>query len=257
MLKENSNLRRRVKMRIIKVSNYEALSKKAAQMIASQMILKPSSVLGLATGSTPIGTYEELIRMYNAADIDFKDIVTFNLDEYHGLSSENDQSYIYFMKEKLFRHVNINHKNIHIPNGETVNIDAECSDYDKKIVCHGGIDIQLLGIGRNGHIGFNEPDVKFEALTHLVDLDSDTIEANARFFDSIDQVPTKAISMGIKNIMHARKIVLVACGKEKAETIHKMVHGDIVPELPASVLQLHPDVTVIVDEDAGSLLSHM
>ena len=241
-------------MRIIKVSTYEELSKKAAQMIASQLILKPNSVLGLATGSTPIGTYEELVRMYKSSDIDFYNTVTFNLDEYHGLSPENEQSYIYFMKDKLFKHVNIRTENIHIPSGQAQNIDAECSAYDNKILDFGGIDIQLLGIGRNGHIGFNEPDVKFEALTHLVELDTDTIEANARFFDSIEEVPTQAISMGIKNIMHARKIVLVACGREKAETIQKMIHGDIVPELPASVLQLHPDVTVIVDEEAGALI---
>lgn len=242
-------------MRIIKVKNYEELSKKAAQMIASQMILKPDSVLGLATGSTPIGTYQELVRMYGAEDIDFERITTFNLDEYHGLQASNNQSYIYFMRDKLFNHVNINKNNIHIPNGEAQDISRECSQYDRQILDRGGIDIQLLGIGRNGHIGFNEPDVKFEALTHLVELDSDTIEANARFFKSVEDVPTKAISMGIKNIMHARKIVLLACGKEKADTIHKMVYGDIVPELPASVLQLHPDVTIIVDVEAGAMLN--
>lgn len=241
-------------MRIITVKDYEELSKKAANIIASQITLKPNSVLGLATGSTPVGTYRELVRIYKEGDISFSEIVTFNLDEYYGLDKENPQSYYYFMMENLFSHVNINQKNTYIPDGRAKNIDKECIDYEDKIKQAGGIDLQLLGIGRNGHIGFNEPDVKFEAQTHLVTLDEDTIEANSRFFSSMEEVPRRAISMGIKTIMHSRKILLLASGEEKAETIKNMIHGKITPELPASVLQLHPDVVVLLDEKAAGKL---
>ncbi|WP_276716918.1 glucosamine-6-phosphate deaminase, partial [Caloranaerobacter azorensis] len=174
--------------------------------------------------------------------------------EYYGLPKENPQSYHYYMMENLFKHVNIKKENIHIPNGMVENIEKECEEYEKKIQQAGGIDLQVLGIGRNGHIGFNEPDLKFEAKTHLVELDEDTIKANSRFFNSIEEVPTKAISMGIKTIMHAKKIVLLASGKEKAEAIYKAVKGEITPKVPASVLQLHPDVILIADEEAASLL---
>lgn len=242
-------------MRIVIVKDYEELSKKAALLLASQITLKPNSVLGLATGSTPIGTYRELVRIYNEGDISFSEIVTFNLDEYYGLDKENAQSYYYFMEENLFKHVNINISNIHIPDGRARDIEQECIEYESKIKQAGGIDLQLLGIGRNGHIGFNEPDVKFEAQTHLVTLDEDTIEANSRFFDSLEEVPRRAISMGIKTIMHSRKIVLLASGEEKAETIHSMINGKITPELPASVLQLHPDVVILLDEKAASKLN--
>lgn len=242
-------------MRIIIVKDYEELSKKAAHLLASQITLKPNSVLGLATGSTPVGTYGELVRIYKEGDISFSEIATFNLDEYYGLSKENSQSYYYFMRENLFKHVNINMDNVHIPDGRAENIEQECIEYEKKIKQAGGIDLQLLGIGRNGHIGFNEPDVKFEAQTHLVTLDEDTIEDNSRFFDSLEEVPRRAISMGIKTIMHSRKIVLLASGEEKAETIHNMINGKITPELPASVLQLHPDVVILLDERAASRLN--
>jgi glucosamine-6-phosphate deaminase len=242
-------------MRIIIVKDYEELSKKAANILASQITLKPNSVLGLATGSTPVGTYRELVRIYNEGDISFSEVVTFNLDEYYGLDKENPQSYYYFMMDNLFKFTNINTTNIHIPDGRAKNIENECIGYENKIKQAGGIDIQLLGIGRNGHIGFNEPDVKFEAQTHLVTLDEDTIEANSRFFTSLEEVPNQAISMGIKTIMHSRKILLLASGEEKVETINSMINGKITPELPASVLQLHPDVIVLLDEKAACKLS--
>ncbi|SHK07216.1 glucosamine-6-phosphate deaminase [Paramaledivibacter caminithermalis] len=241
-------------MRIIVEKDYKELSKKAANILASQIILKPDSVLGLATGSTPIGTYEELVGIYKKGNINFSEVVTFNLDEYYGLDSSNQQSYYYFMNKYLFRHINIKTENIHIPNGRTKDVDLECRDYEERIKAAGGIDIQLLGIGRNGHIGFNEPDVKFEALTHLVTLDEDTIKANSRFFPSIEDVPKQAISMGIKTIMRSKKILLLASGRQKSQTIYEMIKGKITPKLPASVLQLHPDVTVIIDEEAAILL---
>jgi glucosamine-6-phosphate deaminase len=241
-------------MRIIIAKDYSELSKKAASILAGQILLKSNSVLGLATGSTPIGTYQELVRMHHEGIIDFEEIVTFNLDEYYGLPRTNEQSYYHFMNEHLFCHININNKNVHIPHGMTRDIEGECRRYEEEIKKAGGIDFQLLGIGRNGHIGFNEPDVKFEAVTHLVTLDQDTIEANARFFDDPQDVPHKAISMGIKTIMHSKKIILLASGSEKAKTIHAMIHGNITPELPASILQLHPDATVILDEAAAELL---
>ncbi|MDF2890572.1 MAG: nagB [Clostridia bacterium] len=233
-------------MRIIIAKDYDELSKKTANLLASQITLKPNSVLGLATGSTPVGAYNDLVRIYKEGDINFTEVVTFNLDEYYGLDKENPQSYYYFMMENLFKHVNINKHNIHIPNGRAKDIELECIEYENKIKQAGGIDLQLLGIGRNGHIGFNEPDVKF--------LDEDTIEANSRFFTALDEVPRKAISMGIKTIMHSRKIILLASGEEKAETINSMINGKITPELPASVLQLHPDVVVLLDEKAACKL---
>lgn len=199
--------------------------------------------------------YKELVKLYNNGDINFSEVKTFNLDEYYGLNKENHQSYHYYMMENLFKHINIKEENINIANGKAESIEKECEEYERKIDNAGGIDLQVLGIGRNGHIGFNEPDLKFEAKTHLVKLDEDTIKANSRFFDSIEEVPKLAISMGIKTIMHTKKIILLASGKEKAEAIYKAVKGKITPELPASVLQLHPDVTLIVDKDAASLLN--
>ncbi len=241
-------------MNILIVKDYNEMSRKAANIVVSQIILKPDSVIGLATGDTPKKMYEEIVELYNNGDVDFAQVKTFNLDEYYGLRKENPESYYYYMMENLFNHVNINKENINIPNGMAENIERECEEYEKRIEKAGGIDLQVLGIGRNGHIGFNEPDLKFEGKTHLVKLDEDTIKANSRFFDSIEEVPKLAISMGIKTIMHARKIILLASGKEKSEAIYKAVNGKITPELPASVLQLHPDVTLIVDKEAASLL---
>lgn len=241
-------------MNILIVKDYNEMSRKAANIVVSQITLKPDSVIGLATGDTPKKMYEEIVELYNNGDVDFAQVKTFNLDEYYGLRKENPESYYYYMMENLFNHVNINKENINIPNGMAENIERECEEYEKRIEKAGGIDLQVLGIGRNGHIGFNEPDLKFEGKTHLVKLDEDTIKANSRFFDSIEEVPKLAISMGIKTIMHARKIILLASGKEKSEAIYKAVNGKITPELPASVLQLHPDVTLIVDKEAASLL---
>ncbi|RKD32257.1 glucosamine-6-phosphate deaminase [Thermohalobacter berrensis] len=241
-------------MKIQIVKDYEEMSRKAANIVASQIILKSNSVIGLATGDTPKGMYKELVRLYKNEDIDFSEVKTFNLDEYYGLAKDNPQSYHYYMMENLFKHVNIKKRNINIPDGMAESIEKECERYEKKIEKAGGIDLQVLGIGRNGHIGFNEPDLKFEAKTHLVKLDEDTIKANSRFFNSIEEVPTMAISMGIKTIMHARKVVLLASGREKAEAIYKAVKGKITPEVPASVLQLHPDATFIIDQEAASKL---
>lgn len=241
-------------MKIIITENYDEMSIKAARMVSSQITLKNNSVLGLATGSTPEGMYRELINMYNNKEISFNDIITFNLDEYYNLEKDNTESYDYFMRKNLFNHIDINKKNIHIPNGMTEDIDYECINYDNMIKSKGGIDMQILGIGGNGHIGFNEPNINFEATTHLVNLTEDTIEANSRFFDSIEEVPTKAISMGVKTIMNSRKIILLANGKGKAEAIYNAVKGKITPTHPASVLQLHNDVTLILDKEAAALL---
>lgn len=241
-------------MRIICVDNYEQMSKKASNLVESQLILKPNSVLGLATGETPLGMYRKLIEAYNDGNIDFSEVITFNLDEYCGLSKENKQSYYYYMQENFFKHININMDHINIPHCMGTDIERECLEYEKKIRSCGGIDFQILGIGRNGHIGFNEPDIKFEALTHVVSLDEQTIEDNSRFFDTIKAVPKKAISMGIKTIMRARRIVLLASGEEKADAIYGAIYGKITPELPASVLQLHPNVIFIIDKEAASRL---
>ncbi|SDY69953.1 glucosamine-6-phosphate deaminase [Proteiniborus ethanoligenes] len=241
-------------MRILVVNDYNEMKNKAANIIASQMVLKPNSVLGLATGSTPLGTYEELVRLYKIGIISFSEITSFNLDEYYGLSKNNNQSYNYYMYMNLFNHVDIDEDNVHIPDGMCENIERECADYERKIKESGGIDLQLLGIGRNGHIGFNEPSDSFQLNTHLVQLDEDTIEANSRFFASIDEVPTRAISMGIGSILRAKKIVLLASGEEKADAIYDTVKGPITPKVPASILQLHPDVVIIADKEAASRL---
>lgn len=241
-------------MRIIVATNYDEMSKKAADIVASQIILKPESVVGLATGGTPVGFYRELIKIHKDGKFSFKEVKTFNLDEYYGLDKDNTQSYHYYMMDNLFKHIDMNIENVNIPSGTAKDIEIECKTYEAKIKSAGGIDIQVLGIGTNGHIGFNEPDVKFEAITHLVKLDEETIEANSRFFNSIEEVPKSAISMGIKTIMHAKKIVLLASGSEKAKVIERMINGDITPDLPASILQLHPDVTLILDKDAAAEL---
>lgn len=241
-------------MRIIVCDNYDLLSKKAAQIVGSQMILNPKSILGLATGSTPIGMYKNLIKMYEEGLIDFSKTTTFNLDEYYQLPINNDQSYHYFMDENLFNHININRENIHIPNGMADDIDAECVLYDK-MIDDNGIDIQVLGIGNNAHIGFNEPTINFNKGTHMVTLDESTREANARFFNSLDEVPTKAITMGTGSIFKSKKILLLASGANKAEAIYNTVHGKVTPEVPSSILQFHKDVIIILDKEAASLLN--
>ncbi|MFV0341367.1 MAG: glucosamine-6-phosphate deaminase [Anaerocolumna sp.] len=232
-------------MNIIKASDYNDMSRKAANVISAQVILKPTCVLGLATGSTPIGTYKQLVEWYNKGDLDFSRVKSVNLDEYCGLSAENNQSYRYFMNDNFFSHINIDTENTFVPNGLATNLEEECERYDSLIYQMGGIDLQLLGIGLNGHIGFNEPDIRFEKTTHIVELDESTIQANARFFQNADEVPRQAITMGIKSIMHAKKVLLIAGGPEKEEIIKKALYGPITPDVPASILQLHPDLTVI------------
>lgn len=244
-------------MRIIKAKNYEDMSAKAADIMAAQVIIKPNAVLGLATGSTPEGLYANLIKKYNAGELDFSKIKTVNLDEYKGLTRDHDQSYYYFMNDKLFNHINIDKANTNVPDGTKDDGDAECARYEKLIKALGGIDIQLLGIGGNGHIGFNEPDEAFIRDTHCVKLTDDTIEANSRFFASKDEVPRFAYTMGIGSIMQANKILLVASGKSKAKAVYDTVCGPITPKVPASILQLHADVTIVADEDALSLINDL
>ena len=228
------------------------MSRKAANIISAQIILKPDCVLGLATGSTPIGTYQQLIERYREGDLDFSQVRTANLDEYRGLTRDNDQSYYYFMYHNLFKEVNIDMANTNIPDGTNPDSAAEAARYDQVIRDLGGVDLQLLGMGHNGHIGFNEPSDAFDKGTHCVDLQPSTIEANKRFFASIDDVPKQAYTMGIQTIMSARKILLLVSGAEKAEILYKALCGPITPHVPASVLQLHNDVTVVADEAALS-----
>ena len=239
-------------MRIIKTKDYEEMSRKAANIIAAQVIAKPDCVLGLATGSTPIGTYKNLVAKYEAGDLDFSELKTVNLEEYKGLTLENDKSYYYFMHDNLFNHVNIDLANTNLPDGTKENADAECSAYEALIKSFGGADLQLLGLGHNGHIGFNEPDSHFPVATHCVDLQERTIEANKRFFASIDDVPKQAYTMGIGTIMSAKKILIVVSGEDKADTVAKAFFGPVTPEVPASILQLHADVVLVADEAALS-----
>lgn len=241
-------------MKVIKVKNYDEMSKKAAAILAAQVIAKPDSVLGLATGSTPEGTYKYLVDMYNQGMLDFSEITTVNLDEYKGISKDNDQSYYYFMNKHLFKHVNIKPENTYIPDGESEDADKNCADYEALIKELGGADIQLLGIGRNGHIGFNEPGDTFKEATHCVTLTESTIEANKRFFEKEEDVPRQAYSQGIGTIMSAKKILLVASGEDKAEAVYQMIYGDISPKVQATVLRLHQDVIVIADEAAFSVI---
>ena len=235
-------------MKIIKVKNYEEMSLKAADILAAQVILKPDCVLGLATGSTPVGAYSKLGEWCDEGKLDFSLVKTCNLDEYCGLEVTNDQSYRYFMNKNLFDNVNIDKTKTYVPNGTAADLEKEGHDYDALIKSLGGIDLQLLGIGVDGHIGFNEPDEYFTAATHPVVLDPSTIEANARFFASKDDVPKKAITMGMMSIMQAKKILLVANGKNKLDILKAAMEGPVDPKVPASILQLHPDVTVIYSE---------
>ena len=241
-------------MKIYVGKNYEEMSHLAANIIAAQVTLKPDSVLGLATGSSPVGMYKELIARYQAGDLDFSAVKSVNLDEYVGLEPTHDQSYRYFMQDNLFNHVNIDPANTNVPNGMAADPAAECDRYEEVIASMGGVDIQVLGMGHNGHIGFNEPSDVFELETHLVDLAQTTIDANARFFASADEVPRRALTMGIKTIMQAKMVLVVVSGKDKAEIVKKAFTGPVTPQVPASILQFHPDVTLIVDEAAAALL---
>ena len=239
-------------MRIYKTKDYDALSRKAASVIAAQVTLKPDSVLGLATGSSPLGTYKYLIERFKDGELDFSEVKTANLDEYRGLTRENDQSYYYFMYHNLFQHININIENTNIPDGTTSDAKAEAARYDQVIRGMGGVDLQLLGLGHNGHIGFNEPSDYFAMGTHCVDLQPSTIEANKRFFASIDDVPKQAFTMGIGTIMAARKILLIVSGNEKAQILYDALCGPVTSHVPASILQMHPNVIVVADEAALS-----
>ena len=241
-------------MKIYAARDYNDLSRKAANIISAQVILKPEAILGLATGSTPVGAYRQLIQWYEEGDLDFSRIRSVNLDEYKGLSGEHDQSYRYFMNHNLFDHVNIRKENTNVPSGLAEDPEAECSRYDQVIRDLGGIDLQLLGIGGNGHIGFNEPCDVFVKGTHVVTLTEETRQSNARFFSSIDEVPTHALTMGIGSIMGAKKILLLASGAGKAQAVYDSCFGPVTPQVPASVLQLHRDVVVIADEDALSMV---
>jgi len=236
-------------MKYIVVNTYEELSNKAADLIAAQILVKPNCVLGLATGSSPVGTYKRLIEDNKAGKIDFSTVTSVNLDEYVGLDGSNDQSYRYFMNDNLFNHVNIDKAKTFVPSGLAEDLAAEGEAYDAMIKELGGIDLQLLGIGLDGHIGFNEPDAYFTGPTHEVKLDESTIEANARFFASKDEVPTTAITMGMLSIMQAKKVLLIANGAAKKAIVEKAFFGPIDPQVPASILQLHPDVTVIYSEN--------
>ena len=229
----------------ITVESYEELSKKAAEIICDVVKAKPDAVLGLATGSSPLGTYAQMIEKNKAGEVDFSKAKSVNLDEYAGLSGDHDQSYRYFMNNNLFKHININIENTNVPNGCAEDKEAECARYDKLVEDLGGIDIQLLGIGLDGHIGFNEPCDHFVKGTNHVILDPSTIEANARFFESADDVPKSALTLGMGGIMGAKKVLLIANGESKKEIMEKAFFGPITPYVPASILQLHPDVTVI------------
>ena len=241
-------------MKIIRTKDYEEMSRKAANLISAQILLKPDCVLGLATGSTPIGIYDQLVEWYKKGDLDFSTVKTVNLDEYKGLTRDNEQSYYYFMHHHLFDRVNIDEENTHVPNGQVENGDEECLRYEALIKSMGGVDLPLLGLGRNGHIGFNEPAADFPKITHCVDLTESTIEANKRFFASADEVPRQAYTMGIGTIMKADKILVVANGEDKADAVAAMVQGKINPEVPASILQLHNNVILVADEAALSKL---
>lgn len=239
-------------MKIIKAKDYDDMSRKAANIISAQVIMKPDCVLGLATGSTPIGMYKQLVEWYNKGDLDFGDVTTVNLDEYRGLPKENEQSYYYFMHSHLFDYVNINPERTFLPDGMSEDPDAECARYEEVIRATGGVDLQLLGMGHNGHIGFNEPGEAFEKGTHCVDLQPRTIEANKRFFASIDDVPKQAYSMGIRTIMQAKKILVIVSGEDKAEALRNSLFGPVTPKVPGSILQMHPNVTIVADEAALS-----
>ncbi len=240
-------------MRIYRAKDYDDMSRKAANIISAQVILKPDCVLGLATGSTPIGAYKQLVEWYNKGDLDFSEVTTVNLDEYKELPRDNDQSYYYFMRENLFKHVNIPEGRSFLPDGTEPDSEKACSRYNEIIHQVGGIDLQLLGLGQNGHIGFNEPDDHFSLETHCVDLTPSTIEANKRFFEKKEDVPRQAYTMGIKTIMQAKRVLLVASGKEKAQALRDAVYGPVTPALPASILQYHKNVYIVADEAALSL----
>ena len=241
-------------MKVIVTKNYDEMSAVAADMFKDALKAKKDTVLGLATGSTPEGMYANLVAAYNAGEIDFAEVKSINLDEYYPIKKSDDQSYDYFMRKHLFSHVNMKEENIHLPNGEAADANVEAAEYEKLIDAIGGADIQVLGIGRNGHIGFNEPSDEFTAGTYKVKLTDSTIEANKIYFESEDDVPKEAITMGVESIINAKEIILIAEGKAKAQAIHDMIKGEISPACPASILQKHNNVHIFIDKDAASLL---
>ena len=241
-------------MRIYVTEDYNAMSRRVANILSAQVVLKPDCVLGLATGSTPVGAYKQLVERYKNGDLDFSQVRTINLDEYVGLAPGHDQSYRYFMQSNLFDHVNINPDNTNVPDGLAADPAEECRRYNDIIHRFGPIDLQLLGMGHNGQIGFNEPADAFELETHVVDLTETTIQANSRFFASADEVPRQALTMGIQTIMQARKVLVAVSGKDKAEIVKKAFTGPVTPQVPASILQMHPDVVLVGDKAALSLL---
>lgn len=240
-------------MRIIRCKDYADMSRKTANIISAQVILKPNAKLGLATGTTPIGAYQQLITWYQKGDVDFSEVTTYNLDEYFGLAGDHPQSYRYFMDHTFFDHINIRKERTHVPDGSNLNEEEACSAYDELMAQAGPLDLQLLGIGRNGHVGFNEPGECFSKGTHCVELAQSTIEANSRLFKSIDEVPRKAYSMGVQNIMSAHTILIAASGADKAQAVYDMIYGPVSPRCTASILQLHADCFVVADEAALSL----
>ncbi len=237
-------------MRVIVCENYDEMSKAAAKLIEGLVTLKPNAILGLATGSTPVGMYKILSEKCKAGELDFSNVTSYNLDEYYPISPDNDQSYRYFMNENLFNHINIDKSRTFVPNGEAKDVEKECKEYDAMIDALGGADIQVLGIGNNGHIAFNEPDAELVAGTHVTGLTQSTIQANSRFFASIDDVPTKALTMGMASIMKAKKIMLLASGKGKHEVVKKLLDDKITTSNPATLLKLHNDVVIICDKEA-------
>lgn len=242
-------------MRLIRAKDYADVSRKAANIIASVIQLKPECVLGLATGSSPIGTYKELIAKFESGELDFSKVSTVNLDEYVGLTKDHNQSYAWFMRTNLFDHVNIDQANCNIPDGMNPDAEGECARYDAVIDAFGGADLQLLGLGGNGHIGFNEPGDAFVKNTNMVELTASTIDANKRFFEKREDVPTHAYTMGIGGIMKAKRVLMVVNGKGKAQAVKDCFFGPICPQAPGSILQLHPDFTLIADEDALNLVA--
>ena len=241
-------------MRLIRAKNYQDASRKVANIISAQVILKPDCVLGLATGSSPVGAYKQLIEWCAKGDVDFSQTKTVNLDEYVGLSADHDQSYCYFMHQNFFDHINIDSVNTNLPNGLEADAETECGRYDKVIANLGGVDLQLLGIGENGHIGFNEPAEQFSTGTNRVDLTASTIAANSRFFENESMVPRQAYTMGMLAIMQAKRIVMIATGANKAQAVYEAFCGPVTPKMPASILQLHPDFVLVADDEALALV---
>ncbi len=241
-------------LKVFICEDYDSMSRKAGELVGAVLAAKPEAVMGLATGSSPVGLYRELIRMNREGKLDFAKIRSYNLDEYYPIQPDNEQSYHYFMAQNLFNHINIDKANVHVPDGRAGDVEEACRAYEAALNELGGVDVQVLGIGHNGHIGFNEPADVFPPVTHVVDLQESTIHANARFFEREEDVPRHAVTMGIGTIMRAKKIVLVANGTGKAEVLRAALTGPIDPRVPASILQVHPDVTFVLEKEAASLL---